>query len=531
MKISINIYVLQVKSIPTLQEICKKLCKPPLGLNSYFTPLTRHQFPHDKVETNNSGNVIRSTNLSCEIVSEQILSCIVKAKKEAESMIKYKVNEYHFYHSITSSIHYELIVYSDYNSQPDGLGAFAEDRAKAYLAYPNENVTTAEYADTSYKLFRGPRKELQPAIESFDNEYFLPIQDSSSTIDSPHCFSPNKLDSFPPRSWDARILQYSSDITTLKKFIQSLPPGLLFQQDAQGRTVCHALGSLSGHLSSAELEFLPELISHACPRECIACQDSFGNTPLHCIVEAQHSNTDVILESILKHAPAVAEGLEIRNRDNLTPLDLAFEKKLWVPARVLAEHQIETGTSCAFLQDYFFKAMREQGGVDFLPHLLDICECYCPNHDHGLNFGVDTTGRTPWWYLVNSNDVSVMCRTLQALKDHSVDLTSLQTHTETGTTLVEEAVEKNRVLFMAFRKVAGWGHNDTDQDTADQDISDQDVNSDSGRALSPGSSCSSITDSTYIEWSEIENNIQLGPDRSSMSSTSDEESDSETRKS
>jgi len=481
-------------SSPSFQEICKKLCKPLVGLDSYL-------FVH---ETNNSGNVIRRA-ICCEI--EQIFSCIVKAKKEADQMNKYKVKEYDFYHSITSNIHYELIVYSDYNRQQDDLGT--------------ADTSVAPHPNT---LFRELQKELQPAIESFDREYFPSPQDSIS----PHCFSPRKSGSFSPRSWDAEILQHSSDLTALNKFIQSLPPELRIQQDAQNRTICHALGSLSGHLSFAELEFLPELISRVCPRECMVCQDSFGNTPLHCIVEALNSNIDGILESILKHAPAVAEGLGIRNRDNLTPLDLAFEKKLWVPARVLAEHQIETGTNCAFLQDYFFKAMREQGGVDFLPHLLDICECYCPSHDHGLNFDTDTTGRTPWWYLVNSNDVSVMCRTLQALKDHSVDLTSLQTHTETGTTLVEEAVEKNRVLFMAFRKVAGWDHNDTDQDTADQDISDQDVNSDSGRALSPGSSCSSITDSTYIAWSESENNIQLGPDRSSVSSTSDEESDSET---
>jgi len=86
-------------------------------------------------------------------------------------------------------------------------------------------------------------------------------------------------------------------------------------------------------------------------------------------------------------------------------------------SKQLAEHQLKTGAANPpeFLQSYFFRALKEQGGVDFLPHLLDLWKCYCPDLD--LNFGVDTTGRTPWWYLVNSNDVSVMSRVLQALKN------------------------------------------------------------------------------------------------------------------
>ena len=294
--------------------------------------------------------------------------------------------------------------------------------------------------------------------------------------------------------------------------------------DAQGRTICHALGSLPDDPSSATC--LPELLSFADLRDCMACQDSFGNTPLHCIVEAQNGNT---IQSVLGLVPAVAEGLMIMNRDNLTPLDLAFERKLWVPARVLAEHQIKTEKSCAFLKSYFFKAMREQGGVDFLPHLLDIWEQHYPDLD--LNFDTDTTGRTPWWYLVNSNDVSVMCRTLQALRNHSFDLTSLRTHTDSEITLLEEAVEMNRVLFMTSQKVAGWYHSDIDKDAANQN---QDTKTGSSKALSRVSSCSSITDPTSSNQSESESNVlehclihQAEGDQSVLS-TSDDESYSET---
>jgi len=335
-------------------------------------------------------------------------------------------------------------------------------------------------------------------------------------------------------SWDAEI-KYGGDFASLSDFIKKCPE-MLTQQDTQGRTICHALVSVQGDLASAK--YLLDLFSHDSLRDCMACKDSFGNTPLHCIAETQNSDT---IRSVLRDIPAIAEGLGIRNRDNSTPLDLAFEKKLWEPAQVLAEHQIKGETSHALLEDYFFKAIREQGGVDFIPYLLGLWKDHFPDLD--LNFGIDTTGRTPWWYLVNSNDVSVMSRVLQALKNHSVDLTSLRTHTDTETTLLEEAVEKNRLLFMTFQKVAGWGHSDTDQDTADQDIADQDMKTTSGssRALSRVSSCSSIiTDATASDQSESESNynIHLQPDMScngtvdiqdlSVLPTSDEESHSES---
>lgn len=326
-------------------------------------------------------------------------------------------------------------------------------------------------------------------------------------------------------SWDDEIQPYG--ITSLNDFIQSRSPEELTQKDAQHRTICHALVSLPGDHSSAN--YLPGLLSNDDLRGCMTCQDLFGNTPLHCIVEVQNDN---IVKSVLRDAPAIAEGLTITNRDNLTPLELAFEKKLWIQARVLAEHQIETGKSYAFLQDYFFKAMREQGGVDFLPHLLDLWKCYCPHLD--LNFDVDTTCRTPWWYLVNSNDVSVMCRVVQALRNHSVDLTNLRTHTNTETTLLEEAIETNRILFMTSQKVAGWCQSDIDKDTANQN-QDMKTALGSSRALSRVSSCSSITDPTS---SESESSIlehllhhcliNQAEDDPSVLSASDDKSYSET---
>lgn len=186
---------------------------------------------------------------------------------------------------------------------------------------------------------------------------------------------------------------------------------------------------------------------------------------LHSLIEAQITNIHII-KCILRFVPP--QCLEIKNEDELTPLELAFQKKLWMSARALAEHQIKANAaSSAFLQEFFFKAMREQGGVDFLPHLLDLRERYFPNLD--LNFSADTGGRTPWWYLVNSNDVSVMCRTLQTLKEHSVDLMQLLTDTERQTRLVEEAADKNRLLFIAIQKVAGWHYSSGDQDVTDED--------------------------------------------------------------
>ena len=377
------------------------------------------------------------------------------------------------------------------------------------------------------KLTRFIEAELLPVGETLGNE--------NPKIIQPFSAIQTKSDVFTPHSWDEEIQQYSSDLASLNEFIQSLPFVALTKRDAQNRTICHALCSLSHCLSFAEVEYLPELLSRVCLPQCMVCRDSSGNTPLHCAIETQNASADIV-KSILGFVPP--ECLAVRNADNCTPLDLAFEKNFWVPARALAEHQLITGAanSPEFLQGYFFKAMREQGGVDFLPYLLDLRGCYCPEFD--LNFGIDTTGHTPWWYLVNSNDVSVMCRTLQALKNHSVDLTRLLTHIGTGAMLVEEAIDKNKGLFTMIRKVTGWHHS---EDEADQDTytEDQDIIStlSSTSTLSRSSSCSSLSSFDQSESHdlqlELEGSLNVIEGQSlhmSSTSSSDDQFSSKPRK-
>ena len=301
----------------------------------------------------------------------------------------------------------------------------------------------------------------------------------------------------PPESWDAVIQQHSGDFPTLNKFVQSLPPEVLTKKDAQNRTICHTLGSLCLRLSSADISHFAEWLSCACLPDCMTCQDTAGNTPLHCVIKTPNSNIDIVVEFILRVVPNEAECLAIRNEDDLTALDLAFEKKLWLPARALAEHQIKHGAGCVLLQDSFLRAMREPGGVDFLPHLLELREHYFPDLD--LNFIANGRGRTPWWYLANSNDVSVMCRALQTLKDHSIDPMQLLTHTERRTKLVEEAAEKNRRLFRTIHKVAGWHHS--------SEVDVEDASSCSVEALSRTSSYSSL--SIFSSFDEPENQMSI----------------------
>ena len=335
----------------------------------------------------------------------------------------------------------------------------------------NEPLSTAEAPSQNAALF---------AASSFGKPDSL--WEEQQQINSP-CMFPTL------NSWDAEVQQHFSDFSSLKKFIQSLPPKVLMMKDAKCRTICHALVGSCCHLSSAKVNHLFKLLSCVCLPQCVVCEDASGNTPLHCVNEAQNSNVDVILRSV----PDLAKCLEVRNEDGLTPLELAFEKKLWVPAHALAEHQIKHGAGHMFLQDYFYKAMREQGGVDFLPYLLDLWESYFPDFD--LNFSADGSGRTPWWYLANSNDVSVMCRALQTLKDHSIDFMPLLTHTKRHTRLVEEAADKNRKLFTMIQKVAGWHHSEGDQDTSDGDY----THSDFTGVLSRATSCSSVSTTSYCD--------------------------------
>ena len=270
--------------------------------------------------------------------------------------------------------------------------------------------------------------------------------------------------------------------------------------DTQVKALCIALDD---HVSSDKVnKHSVELLSQLNLPQRVARLDTSEDTPLHHVIEIQNTNIGII-ESMLKSVPDAAEWLEVRNKDGLTPLELAFEKKLWEPAHALAEHLINTDADHGLLQEYFFKAMREQGGVDFLPHLLDLWKHHFPDLD--LNFSADTKGRTPWWYLANCNDISVMVRVLQTLKNHSIDLMQLLTHTERQTRLVEEAADKNRLLFTTIQKVVGWGHNSgTDQDTADGDETDSYFT----KVLSPATSCSTLS---FFDEPENQVSIQNEP--------------------
>ena len=200
----------------------------------------------------------------------------------------------------------------------------------------------------------------------------------------------------PPQSWDTEVAR-NSNLASLKTFILSLPVEVLVLRDtAQGKTLCHALVSLKGQeFSSTEVTHLLKLQGENVIQQCMICQDYFGNTPLHCAIEAKNPSTDVV-RYLLRFA--TCESVTILNDDSLTPLELSYEKKLWPITHLLIEYQIETGASCAaeLLQEFIFKSMKDEGGADFFNQLLDLQEHYCQNFD--LNFS-ESRSLTPWWYL------------------------------------------------------------------------------------------------------------------------------------
>ena len=272
-----------------------------------------------------------------------------------------------------------------------------------------------------------------------------------------------------PQLWDTEVHQNSSNFASLTTFILSLPVEVQVCRDAEGKTLCHALVGLNSQgFSSIEVTHLLESLGEDFLQHCMLCQDFSGNTPLHCAIEAKHARTDVV-KFLLRFT--TCESVGVLNNDSLTPLELSFEKKLWPITQLLLEHQIETEASCAaeLLQEYFFKVMKEQGASYFLPHLLDFRERYCPDLD--LNFSESRSNRTPWWYLAISTETSVIGRVLQTLKSHSIDFTSLQIRAEHGRNVVEEAEEKNSVLFIMIQTVARQHHNEEDQDTSDNEES------------------------------------------------------------
>ena len=273
------------------------------------------------------------------------------------------------------------------------------------------------------------------------------------------------------QSWNIEVRKHCSSLASLKSFIQSLPPEMLTLKDAkQGKTLCHTLVSCDQGFTSIEVIHLLELFEEHILQQCMSCQDSSGNTPLHCSVDVQirppcsmdvkDANTDTV--KFILHFTS-HESLLVLNNNNLTALELSFEKKFWSITQMLIERQIKTGASCAaeLLQQYVLKAATKDGGAYFLYQLLDLREHFCP--DLNLNFGSSESSRTPWWYLVNSTkDVNVMKRVLQALKDHSIEFNSLLTRTEGEGNFVEEAMKKNVTLFKAIQRVAGWEHSEED---------------------------------------------------------------------
>ena len=227
----------------------------------------------------------------------------------------------------------------------------------------------------------------------------------------------------------------------------------------QGKTLCHALVGLHDQegFSSTDVTHLLQMLKEDFLRECMECQDFLGSTPLHCAIEANNASTDVI-KFLLRFS--TCKSVMIMNNDSLTPLEWSYDKKLWPITKVLIEYHIETGASCAaeLLQEYIFKSITEEGGNVFLPWLLEIREHYCP--DLNLNFRESRSNRTPWWYLAISNDVNVMTRVVQALKDHSIEFTNLQIRTECGKNLVEEAADNNQYLFTLIQNVTKLQHSE-----------------------------------------------------------------------
>ena len=275
--------------------------------------------------------------------------------------------------------------------------------------------------------------------------------------------SSNSSSPSPLQLWDTKVLQNYDSLASLKTFILSLPVEVQVLRDAaDDKTLCHALVGLF-QFSSSEIIFLLELLGEDFLQQCMVCQDLSGNTPLHCVVEAKNASTDIV-KFLLRFA--TCEAIMITNNDSLTPLELSFEKKLWSITQLLIECQMKTGASCAaeLIQEYIFKCIRVEGGAVLFPQILDLREQYCPDLD--LNFSESNvskskSNRTPWWHLANSINAIVITRVLRALKDHSIDITSLRIHTKhDAKTLVEEAANRNRTL---IQTVPGWQYSEEDQ--------------------------------------------------------------------
>ena len=326
------------------------------------------------------------------------------------------------------------------NSSPNDL----DEQLLCYTEQKEGGVST-------YRQLNGEANDIKlptGAQESIDTQHLITEKENEMIVMS------LRSAPAPPQLWHTEVRQNSSNLESLKTFILSWPVEVLGLKDAlKGKTLCHVLVDLVGEqFSSTDIIYLLGLLGKEFLQQFMVCQDLSGNTPLHCAVEARDARTHELVMFLLRFA--TCESVTILNNDNLTALELSYEKKLWSITQLLIEHQIETGASCAveLLQEYFFKVMTKEGGTDFLSQLLGLREYYCPDLD--LNFSGSRSSRTPWWYLANSNDTSVMGRVLRTLKDHSIEFESLKIRSGHGKNLVEEAEAKNKLLHTVIQTVA-----------------------------------------------------------------------------
>ena len=295
------------------------------------------------------------------------------------------------------------------------------------------------------------------------------IPETKGSVPSFNDAMPSSFTSRPSQlqSWNT-VLKKCSSLPELESFIQSQPPEVLTLKDAvQGKTLCHALvGLIDEGFTSSNVIHLLESFEKDSLQQCMACRDSSGNTPLHCSMDVPNGSSSIV-EYLLRYTSH--ESLLVLNNDNLTPLELSFERKLWSIFKMLLDHYIEAGASCAELfKQYVLKAAKKEGGACFLSSLLELRDRHCSHLD--LNFGSSESSRTPWWYLVYSTtDVNAMNRVLQALRKHSIEFKSLLTHTDGEKNLIEEAMEKNKALFDKIQRFAKWQHSEEDQSALDKE--------------------------------------------------------------
>ena len=281
-----------------------------------------------------------------------------------------------------------------------------------------------------------PRSQEDLPSETPRSQEDLPSETPSSQEDLP---------SEPPRSQgQARVygnignlLKKDYERTSSAKGIQDMDFGTLTDK-TNGRSICHAVIACGKHTSCEVCSVLEQIGKATSLEEMVCCQDKSGNTPLHCAI----TRTDLeIVRFLLKNATSTA-CLQILNNSRMTPLKLAFQIQLTEITALLMSQHIETGLSSPedLLQTYFLKAMKQQR-VNFLPMLLNLRKIHHP--DFNLNFSLGDSSITPWWYLLNFDDMTAAGKALRALQNYSVSISSLIVDTETKETLDRAAADSH----------------------------------------------------------------------------------------